>query len=52
MAHEMAQKVPYGLWPSVIRFWPHWHKSEITYANTVNALLNVGTKSQVRLPLL
>jgi len=37
-----------ALWPSVsimIRFGPHLHNSEITWANIVNAVLDVGTKT-------
>ena len=39
-----------ALWPSVIiTSGPHWHSIKITWANIVNAVLDVGTK---RLPFL
>ena len=46
-----------ALLPSVmIRFGPHWHHSKITWANLVNALLDLGTEKckhnnvNIRLP--
>ena len=43
MVHQMAQEG--ALWPSVmIRFGPHRCNSKITWANIVNAVLDVGTK--------
>ena len=50
MAHQMAQKG--ALWPSVIRFGPHWCNSKITWADIVNAVLDFGTKSIIVLPML
>ena len=39
----MAQKG--ALWPSsVIRPGPHWRNSKISWANIVNAVLDVGSK--------
>ena len=42
MTHQMAQEG--ALWPSVIRFGPHWRNCKITWANIVNAVLDFGTK--------
>ena len=47
MAHQMAQEG--ALWPSVIRFGPHWHSNKI---NIVKAVLDVGTKNTIRLLIL
>ena len=39
-----------ALWPSsVIRLGPHWHISNITWANIVNAVLDVGRVGVVTL---
>ena len=51
MAHQMAQEG--ALWSNVmIRFGPHWRNSKITWANIVNAVLDVGTKIIIMLPIL
>ena len=42
-----------ALWPSVmIRFGPHWHDSKIAWANTVNVVLDFGTKKIIVLQIL
>ena len=42
MVHQMVQEG--ALWPSsVMRLGPHWRNSKITLANTVHAVLDVGT---------
>ena len=44
MVYQMVQEG--ALWPSVmVRFGPHWGSSEITWANIVNAEVDVGTKN-------
>ena len=51
MAHQMVQEG--ALWPSVmIIFGPHWRSSKITWANIAHAVLDVGTKSIIMLPIL
>ena len=35
------------MWPSGIRFGSHWSSNKITWANIVNAVLNIGTKNTI-----